>query len=47
MVGLIVGSAMSGQSSVLWNLPAIEIGFTVALLMFLWLLYSIFKSGRF
>ncbi|UTR14111.1 AarF/ABC1/UbiB kinase family protein [Salipaludibacillus sp. LMS25] len=47
MVGLIIGSAMSGQSSVLWNLPAIEIGFTVALLMFLWLLYSIFKSGRF
>ncbi|WP_017727084.1 ABC1 kinase family protein [Halalkalibacterium ligniniphilum] len=47
MVGLIIGSALGGQSSLLWNLPAIEIGFGVAILMFLWLLYSIFKSGRF
>ncbi|MBU9720018.1 MULTISPECIES: ABC1 kinase family protein [Bacillaceae] len=47
MVGLIIGSALGGQSSVLWNVPAIEIGFIVALLMFLGLLYSIFKSGRF
>ncbi|MEW9676777.1 AarF/ABC1/UbiB kinase family protein [Lentibacillus sp. L22] len=47
MVGLIVGSALSGQSSILWRLPAIEIGFVVAILMFLWLLYSILKSGRF
>lgn len=47
MVGLIIGSAISGQASLLWNVPAIEIGFIVALLMFLWLLFSIFKSGRF
>lgn len=47
MVGLIVGSALGGQSSILWRLPAIEIGFVVAILMFLWLLYSILKSGRF
>ncbi|MDQ0415638.1 ubiquinone biosynthesis protein [Mesobacillus stamsii] len=47
MVGLIIGSALSRQSLLLWNIPAIEIGFGVALLMFLWLLYSIFKSGKF
>ena len=47
MVGLIIGSALSGQSSLLWDIPAIEIGFGVAILMFIWLLYSIFKSGRF
>ncbi|CUB46206.1 putative protein kinase UbiB [Bacillus cereus] len=47
MVGLIIGSALSRKSTLLWNLPAIEIGFGVAILMFLWLLYSIFKSGKF
>ncbi len=47
MVGLIIGSAIRGQSSLLWNVPAVEIGFVVALLMFLWLLFSIFRSGRF
>jgi ubiquinone biosynthesis protein len=47
MVGLIIGSALGRQTSILWNLPAIEIGFGVATLMFLWLLFSIFKSGRF
>lgn len=47
MVGLIIGSALGGQSSLLWNIPAVEIGFVVALLMFIWLLYSILRSGRF
>ncbi|WP_017473269.1 ABC1 kinase family protein [Amphibacillus jilinensis] len=47
MVGLIIGSALSGQGSLIWSLPAIEIGFFVAVSMFIWLLYSIFKSGRF
>lgn len=47
MVGLIIGSALSRKSTLLWNLPAIEIGFGVAILMFFWLLYSIFKSGKF
>ncbi|MEN1968033.1 AarF/ABC1/UbiB kinase family protein [Lentibacillus sp. N15] len=47
MVGLIIGSALGGKSSILWNIPAIEIGFIVATLMFLWLLFSIFRSGRF
>ncbi len=47
MVGLIIGSSLSRQPTMLWNFPTIEIGFIVALLMVLWLLYSIFKSGRF
>ncbi|WP_138420606.1 ABC1 kinase family protein [Aquibacillus sediminis] len=47
MVGLIIGSAIGGQSSLLWDIPAVEIGFVVATLMFLWLIFSIFRSGRF
>ena len=47
MVGIIIGSSMGRQSTLLWKIPAIEIGFVVAALMFLWLLFSIFKSGRF
>jgi ubiquinone biosynthesis protein len=47
MVGIIIGSSMGRQSTLLWKIPAIELGFGVATLMFCWLLYSIFKSGRF
>src|SRR5699024_7451480 len=47
MAGLIIGSALVRQSTLLWNLPVIEIGFLMASVMFLWLLYGIFKSGRF
>lgn len=47
MVGLIIGSSISGQASLLWKLPVIEIGSCIALLMFLWLIFAIFKSGRF
>ncbi|WP_178023274.1 AarF/ABC1/UbiB kinase family protein [uncultured Paenibacillus sp.] len=47
MVGLIVGSSLSRMPTLLWDIPAIEIGFIVATLMFLWLLFSIFRSGRF
>ncbi|MFC3041092.1 2-polyprenylphenol 6-hydroxylase [Virgibacillus xinjiangensis] len=47
MVGLIIGSSIGGQSTYIWNLPVIEIGFVVAILMFIWLIYSIIKSGRF
>lgn len=47
MTGLIIGTAMRGQPSVLWNFPTVEVGGVVALLMFLWLIYAIFKSGRF
>lgn len=47
MTGLIIGSAVTGQATVLWNIPVIEIGFVIATLMFLMMLYGIFKSGRF
>lgn len=47
MVGLIIGSSLVRQSTLLWNMHAIEIGFGLASLMFIWLLYAIFKSGRF
>lgn len=47
MTGLIVGSALLRQSTLLWNIPVIEVGFIVAFFMFLWILYAIFKSGRF
>ncbi|MNO86310.1 putative protein kinase UbiB [compost metagenome] len=47
MAALIIGSAMNNETSILWQLPVIGIGFIVALLMVLWLLYGIFKSGRF
>lgn len=47
MVGLIIGSALGRQQTMLWTIPAIEIGLVVAMVMFVWLIYSIFKSGRF
>ncbi|GGG55265.1 ABC transporter [Paenibacillus radicis (ex Gao et al. 2016)] len=47
MVGLIIGSSLRHQDNVLWNIPAIEIGFGVASLLFVWIIYSIYRSGRF
>lgn len=48
MVGLIIGTSLAGATStMILKLPTVEIGFGVALIMFLWLLYSILKSGRF
>lgn len=47
MAGLIIGSALVRQSTLLWDIPVIEIGFVVATVMFLWILYAILKSGRF
>jgi ubiquinone biosynthesis protein len=48
LVGVIIGASLSGQTSILLDkLPVIEIGFGIATIMFLLLLYSIFKSGRF
>lgn len=46
MTGLIIGSAIAGENNMLLNLPVIEIGAIVAFLMFVFLLFSIFKSGR-
>jgi len=47
MAGLIVGSSLSRQPGSLLNVPAIVIGFGIAIAMFAWLLFAIFKSGRF
>ncbi|NOU98807.1 ABC1 kinase family protein [Paenibacillus planticolens] len=48
MMGLIVGSSIVGRKpNFLLNVPTIEVGFVVASLMMIWLLLSIFKSGRF
>jgi ubiquinone biosynthesis protein len=47
MVGLIVASSVGKTPSLILHFPVIEVGSAVAGLMLLWLLYSIFKSGRF
>ncbi len=48
LLGLIIGAAISGTSSpIMGKVPIVEIGFLIALLMFLWLLFAIFRSGRF
>ncbi|WP_217586191.1 ABC1 kinase family protein [Lentibacillus saliphilus] len=46
MVGLIIGAAISGQTTVLWRLPVIEIGSVIATLMFILMIYTIIRSGR-
>lgn len=46
MVGLIIGSSISGQVNLLWRFPIIETASVVATLMFGYLLFSIFRSGR-
>jgi ubiquinone biosynthesis protein len=46
MVGLIIGSAIAGQTNLLWSFPIIEAGSIIATLMFLFLIFSIFRSGR-
>lgn len=46
MTGLIIGSAIAGENNMLLNLPVIEVGAIVAFLMFVFLLFSIFRSGR-
>ncbi|AIQ51331.1 ABC transporter [Paenibacillus sp. FSL R7-0331] len=47
LLGLIIGSSISGAQTILWRLPMLEIGIVISLLMFTWLLYAIFRSGRF
>ena len=47
MAGIIIASALGHQPILLWQIPAIEVGFTTATLMLLWLFISIFKSGKF
>lgn len=47
MAGIIIGLSLAGQPALLFKIPAIEIGFGISTLMFLWLLYAILRSGRF
>jgi ubiquinone biosynthesis protein len=47
MCGLVVASALGRQPLIFWHIPAIEAGFVVAAVMFLLLIFSIFRSGRF
>ncbi|WP_010268582.1 ABC1 kinase family protein [Paenibacillus senegalensis] len=47
MVGLIIGTSVGAQGIFRWTIPVIEIGFVVAALFFIWLIYSIIRSGRF
>ncbi|RDU36857.1 ABC transporter [Neobacillus piezotolerans] len=46
VLGLIIGAAF-GTNTLLTSIHALEIGFAVAFLMFLWIIYSILRSGRF
>jgi ubiquinone biosynthesis protein len=47
MVGLIIASSLGKAPSLILHFPVIEVGSSVAGLMLLWLIYSIFKTGRF
>lgn len=46
MMGIIIASAL-GEPLYIWHFSAIDLGFILASLMFVWLLFSILKSGRF
>ncbi len=46
MAGLVIGFAITGQSTIIWDLPIIEIGAVIALLMFILMVITIIKSGR-
>lgn len=46
MVGLIIGSAIDGRANMLWQFPIIEAGSVIASLMFLFMIYTIIRSGR-
>lgn len=46
MASIIVSFNLAGHSSQLWRIPVIEIGFAIAVTMFIWLLYAIIRSGK-
>ncbi|HWR07391.1 ABC1 kinase family protein [Sporomusa sp.] len=46
MSSIIVSLSIAGQYSLLWKLPIVEIGFAIAMVMFIWLLYAIIRSGK-
>lgn len=47
MAGLIIASALARQPILLFHVPAIELGFVFATIMFIWMIFAIFRSGRF
>ncbi|QOR82812.1 AarF/ABC1/UbiB kinase family protein [Geobacillus stearothermophilus] len=47
MAGMMIASSFGRQSMLLWKFPAVEIGLGVSTFLFGWLLYSIFRSGKF
>lgn len=46
MAGVIVAWSLKGQSSLLWRVPVLEIGFFFASLLFAWILWSIVRGGQ-
>jgi ubiquinone biosynthesis protein len=46
ILGLIVGTTFGHEESFLTSIPTLEIGFVVAFFMFVWIIFSILKSGR-
>ncbi|GAB4073995.1 AarF/ABC1/UbiB kinase family protein [Barrientosiimonas marina] len=46
MAGLIIGYAVLGKSTIIWDLPIIEIGAVVAMLMFILMVIMIIRSNR-
>lgn len=46
VVGLIVGATF-GTNTILTSIHALEVGFVIAFFMFLWIIFSIIKTGRF
>ncbi|WP_174613012.1 ABC1 kinase family protein [Virgibacillus ihumii] len=46
MASLIIGFAIVGQDTIIWNLPIIEFGAVIAFLMFVLMVITIIKSGR-
>lgn len=47
IVGLMIGAAIGDDQYLLWRIPIIEICFVLAILLFAWLIFAIFRSGRF
>ncbi|MED4127136.1 MULTISPECIES: ABC1 kinase family protein [Shouchella] len=47
MTGVIIGGSLTAEPTILLQIPAIEVGLTITSLMFLWIIWAIFRSGRF
>ncbi len=47
MMGLIIASSLAKQPIMLWHFPAVEVGFAITAMMFVWLIVAIIRSGRF